>query len=225
MLKIGHRGACGYAPENTLLSFRKAIKLKVSMVELDVHICKSGEVVVIHDDVVDRTTNGKGPVAKKILEELKSLDAGKGEKIPTFEEVLILINREFPINIELKGKNTAKPVADLIEKYVSKGRWTYDDFLVSSFNYKEITLFHQLCKKVKTGYLIKNIPLRYIVPARKIGAYSINPPLKYITKKIVDKCHSNGFKVFVWTVNNREDIGRMKSLGVDGIFSNYPDRI
>src|SRR6056297_2287931 len=104
VLKIGHRGAMGYEPENTLRSFKKAIELNVDMVELDVYVCSSGELVVIHDDKVDKTTNGKGYVSEKSFDELRKLDAGMGEKIPTLQEVLDLIDKRAKVNIELKGK-------------------------------------------------------------------------------------------------------------------------
>ena len=108
LLKISHRGACGYEPENTLASFKKAIEINADMIELDVHVCKTGEVVVIHDEKVNRTTNGKGYVSQKNLESLKKLDAGKGKKIPTLIEVLDLVNKRVKVNIELKGKKTAE---------------------------------------------------------------------------------------------------------------------
>ncbi len=224
MLKIGHRGAAGYEPENTLRSFKKALELNVDMIEFDVYICKSGEVVIMHDDKIDRTTNGTGFVFDKTLAELKSLDAGKGEKIPTLEEALNIINCKVPINIELRGKHISKPVSDLIENYVNKKGWSYNNFFVSSFNHSELKYFHQLNDKIKIGYLI-NLPLFYINPAKKINAYSINPSLKYVNKKLVDNAHKNGFKVFVWTVNEKKDVEKMKILGVDGIFSDYPDKI
>ncbi len=116
--KIGHRGAMGYAPENTLKSFKKALELNINCVELDVHACKSGELAVIHDDEVDRTTNGKGYIAEKDLNEVKILDAGEGEKIPLLSEVLDLIDKRIKINIELKAEGTAKPVYEMIEDYM-----------------------------------------------------------------------------------------------------------
>ena len=116
MIRIGHRGAMGYEPENTLRSFKKALALKVDMIEFDVYVCKTGEVVVIHDDKVDRTTNGKGYVVQKTLQELTSLDAGKGEKIPLLEEALDCINKKVQVNIELKGEGTAEPVYKIIQK-------------------------------------------------------------------------------------------------------------
>tara|TARA_Y100000034_G_C6847047_1_gene383826 strand:+ start:359 stop:1036 length:678 start_codon:yes stop_codon:yes gene_type:complete len=225
MLKIGHRGAMGYEPENTLASFRKAVELKVDIAELDVYKCKTGELVVIHDDRVDRTTDGKGYVIEKTFEELRSLDAGKGEKIPTLREVLDLIDRKVRINIELKGTKTAKPVHELIKEYIKGKGWKEDDFLVSSFDHYELRDFIKLGSNIRIGALITGIPIGYSNFAKKVNAYSVNLSVEFVNQKFVDDAHKNGFKVMVWTVNDKEDIERVEQLGVDGIFSNFPDRI
>lgn len=225
MLRIGHRGACGYEPENTLRSFHRALQLRVDMVELDVHVCRSGEVVVIHDSKVDRTTGGTGYVADKTLDELRTLDAGKGEKIPTLQEVLALVNKEVKVNIELKGAGTAKPVFQLLEKYVRESGWSYGDFLISSFNHDELKEFRRLSKEFSIGVLTLDIPAGFVEFVEKIGAYSVNVWVESISRELVDDARRRGIRVFVWTVDDRDDIERMRSLGVDGIFSNYPDRL
>jgi len=225
ILKIGHRGASGYEPENTLLSFQKGIDLGVDMIELDVYCCKSGELVVIHDDKVDRTTNGKGYVWDKTLEELQSFDAGKGEKIPTLNAVLDLIDKKVSVNIELKGEGTAKPVSDLINYYVSEKGWTKEMFLVSSFNHPELVKFKKFNLEIKIGALSASIPIDYARFAQDLGAYSVNLCIDFINQNFVDDAHKRGLKVFVWTVNNLDDMNRMKTLGIDGVFSNFPNRI
>lgn len=228
MIKIGHRGACGYEPENTLLSFKKALELNADMVELDVRVCKTGELVVIHDEKVDRTTNGKGYAAEKSFKELKELNAGKGEKIPALYEVLDLINQQAKINIELKCKGTAKAVSEVIKKYVKEKGRSYDDFLISSFDYNELLRFSKLSPNFKIGVLVKmaeHIPRGFMEFAEKVSAYSINLPLKFVSKKLVEDIHKKGMKVFVWTVNDKDDIKRMKEMEADGIFSDFPDRI
>lgn len=224
-LKIGHRGAAGYEPENTLRSFRKALELNVDMVEMDVYLCRSGELVVIHDDRVDRTTDGTGYVMDKTFDELKTLDAGMGERIPMLDEVLDLVDRGAKVNIELKGVKTAKPVSTLIERYVRERNWAYDDFLVSSFDHYELLRFKGLSPDVKTGAVIAGIPIGYAGFAGRIGVYSIHLSMEFINREFVDDAHERGMKVFVWTVNAPDDIVRVKSLGVDGIFSDYPDRL
>lgn len=233
VLKIGHRGAMGYEPENTLRSFKKAIELNVDMIEFDVHVCKTGELVVIHDDKLDRTTNGKGDVFDNSFQELRKLNAGKGEKIPLLQEVLEVLNlvdknlnvKKVKLNIELKGKGTATPVFEVIETYVREKGWSYNHFLISSFNHYKLKKFNKLNPKVKISVLTEKISNEVVKFAEKINAYSINISIEFINKKFVQDAHKRGLKVFVWTVNNADDIERMKQLNIDGIFSDFPDRI
>jgi len=223
--KIGHRGAAGYEPENTLLSFKKALDLGVDAIELDVYVCKTGELVVIHDDKINRTTNGNGYVVEKTFEELRSLDAGQGEKIPTLKEVLDLVDKKVIVNIELKGVDTANPVSKLIDRYIGEKGWTKDNFIVSSFNHPELKKFNLLNPKIKIGALLTGIPIDYAEFAQKLNAYSVNLSIEFINQEFVDDAHKRGLKVFVWTANDLDDINRIKALGVDGIFSNFPDRL
>ncbi|MDD5039735.1 MAG: glycerophosphodiester phosphodiesterase family protein [Patescibacteria group bacterium] len=225
VLNIAHRGASGYKPENTLSSFRHALTYKPDMIELDVYVCLSGELVVIHDDKVDRTTNGQGYVVEKRLSELKKLDAGQGEKIPTLIEILNLVNGKIAINIELKGAGTAKPVAKLIKEYLSKINWQAEQFLVSSFNHPELATFKKLLPNIRIGALFVGIPAELAKPAEDLGAYSINLSQEFISQEFVNDAHRRGLKVFVFTVNDFDDIDRMIKLGVDGLFCNYPDRL
>jgi glycerophosphoryl diester phosphodiesterase len=222
ILKIGHRGAMGYEPENTLLSFKKALDLQVDAIELDARLCKTGEVVVIHDNQVDRTTNGNGYVAEKTFQELRSLDAGKGQKIPTLQEALDLADKKTKINIELKGKGTAKPVFNIIEKYVRKKGWQYNDFFISSFNRRELLEFSKLAPEIKISMVTTKASLDLAV---KIKAYSVNVRYDAVNKDFVSTAHRKKLMVFAWTVNNPKDIKRIKSYGVDGIFSDFPDRL
>jgi len=224
MFKIAHRGAAGYAPENTIASFKKAIELKADMIELDVYLCQSGELIIMHDDKVDRTTNGKGYLWNKNLKEIKSLDAGNGEKVPTLKEALDFIDKKVPVNIELKGEKTAVPVSQLIDGYKKKG-WKDKDFLVTSFKREEVKKFKLLKPNIKAGFCSWKMPSDYESLAEKIGLYSLSLFFDYLNKRIVSRAQKKGLKVFAWTVNKDDDIQRMKSLGVDGIFSDYPDRI
>ncbi len=223
MLKIGHRGAMGYEPENTLLSFQRALDLKVDAVELDVHRCQTGELVIIHDDKVNRTTNGKGYVAEKTFDELRLLDAGKGQKIPTLEEVLDLVDKKAIVNIELKGTGTAEPVSKIIRKYIQKKGWQLNFFLVSSFNYYELQKFHQFAPEISIGILISEVPLENVEFTGKADVSSVHVCAKVIDRKFIEDAHQRGMKVFVWTVNHPQEIKRVKTLGVDGIFSDFPD--
>lgn len=223
-IKIGHRGAMGYEPENTLASFQKAIELDADMVELDVYLCGTGELVVIHDDTVNRTTNGKGSVFQMTLAELKKLDAGRGETIPMFEEVVDLVDRRVAINVELKGISTAKPVAGLIQQYKAKG-WDENLFLVSSFDGEELREFRRYSPNTKIGILFKKRPNDLFDFVEEVAAYSIHIPLKKFSADLMNEARQRGLKVFVWTADSPADIRRLVDVGVDGIFSNFPDRL
>lgn len=225
MLKIGHRGAAGYEPENSLLSFGRAMEFGVDAIELDVQKCKTGELVVIHDDCIDRVSNGIGLVSEKSLIDLKKLDTGKGQTIPTLEEVLDLINKRVPVNIELKGKGTAGLVSFTIDRYINKFNWDKNLFWVSSFDRDELIDFSRISPNISISFLFENITDEDVFLAKSFGANSIGLSLESISQDIVDKIHGYGIAVFVWTVNEQEDIKKMKLIGVDGIFSDFPDRL
>jgi glycerophosphoryl diester phosphodiesterase len=223
LLCIGHRGAMGHEPENTLLSIEKAISLGASWVEIDVYFV-DGHLIVIHDDRLERTTNGTGYLNEKTFEYLRSLDAGKGQKIPTLKEVFDFINGRAGLNIELKGPQTAEPVTDLIKKQLDRG-WRYENILVSSFNHRELLNVKRFDPKVRMGLIIAEFPVDNAVLAERLGCYSVHPSIEFINEVFVHDVHKRGLKVFVFTVNIPEDIKRMASLGVDGIFTNYPERV
>lgn len=223
-IRIGHRGACGYEPENTLRSFAKAIEIGVDMIELDVYRCASGELVVFHDDTLERTTNGKGNVEDKTLEQLQHLNAGKGERIPTLAQVFDLVNKRVKINVELKGNNTAQLVAQLIQQYVQEKNWSYDDFIVSSFNHSELFLFKTYAPQVKISALFDTHDA-IDVAALSGRCYGIGISEESVTQKLIDLAHQHNLKVCVYTVNNANQIRALKQMGVDGIFSDYPDRL
>jgi len=225
VLRCGHRGACGYAPENTLSSFRKALELGADIVELDAQVCASGEVVVIHDAAVDRTTNGTGFVDEMNLDELKALDAGGGEKIPTLCEVLDLVDKKAIVNIELKGEGIAASVLAVMDDYIRAHGWSFDNFLVSSFDHLQLWEMKTLNSPVKAGVLVTMIPPDLVPFAKELGAWSLNVPKESVTKDFVEAVHKNEMKVLAYTANTPEEIVRLKSLEVDGIFSDYPDRI
>ena len=224
---IAHRGAPAIEPENTLAAFRKALEFPfIKMFELDVYAIPSGELMVIHDNKVDRTTNGKGYVMASSFEYLRSLDAGSGrgkhERIPTLNEVLDLTARKVKVNIELKGENAAEPVRKVIAGYLAKG-WNHHDFLVSSFNHEELRKFKRLMPEIPVGVLIDRIPSGYAKYVQGIKAYSINLSVKFAKKEIVDDAHRRGIKVFCWTLKTADEIERMCRLGVDGMFVNDPE--
>ncbi|WP_372920124.1 glycerophosphodiester phosphodiesterase [Salegentibacter sp.] len=225
ILKIGHRGAKGHIAENTLESIQKALELEVDAIEIDVHRCNSGEIVVIHDFTLDRTTNGSGEVAKRAWEELKSLKVEENFRIPLLTEVLDLIEGKCSINIELKGLNTSTGTSEIIQDYIEKGSWKYQDFIVSSFQKNELFQMRQLDEKVPLGILSKASVSEAIELGKLLNAQAIHPSLGIITRDSVQNSHQAGFKVNVWTVNEPDDISRMNDFGVDGIISDFPDRL
>ncbi|SHI38754.1 glycerophosphodiester phosphodiesterase [Cycloclasticus pugetii] len=221
MLMIGHRGAMGCAPENTLLSIHKAIELGADWVEIDVH-CVADKLLVIHDETVDRTTNGRGKLIDYSFEELRALDAGLGQRIPTLQEVLEVTVGKVGLNIELKGLGTGKVLTSLLrntpETYKNK-------MLVSSFLMPELEQVVRLNQHVKIGVLAGNNINESIAWATKLKAFSIHLRLQKVTPKWVDRAHDLGLKVYVYTVNKVVQIRRMKELRVDGVFSDYPNRL
>lgn len=224
-LKVGHRGAKGYISENTLPSIQKALDLNVDGIEIDVHLCASGELVVFHDFTLDRMTNGTGEIGKQTLSQLQNLSVDGKYKIPTLTEVLDLIKAKCLLNIELKGEKTALPTVKLLHQYFEKGTWTYNNVLISSFQRKELEAVYNFDKKMPLGVLTKasvNASIRF---AKTINAVAIHPNFALLSKNNVKEAQDEGFKVNAWTVNDFESIERIKSYGVDAIISDFPDRI
>lgn len=221
MICIGHRGAMGYKPENTLSSFELAIEMGCPWLELDVYAIEN-ELVVIHDDTLERTTNGKGNVVDHSFAQLRALDAGDGQQIPTLGEVIDRVARRAVINIELKGPGTAAPVSALLDDYCRTG-WSPDDFLVSSFKHSELARAKPVYRR---GALIsRRSRTDPLAVSEQLSAWSVNLELSAVDQAIVDRAHGKGLKVLVYTVNESDDIARMRALGVDGVFTNYPDRV
>ncbi len=225
MLKIGHRGARGYEAENTLSSFEKAIDLKVDGIELDVHLSADGELMVIHDETIDRTTNGKGFVNQMSCSELQKFKIEDQQYIPTLEEVLNLVNRRCWVNIELKSYETVPKVIEIIEKYIHNKNWTYTDFIVSSFDWNALKELKSRNPKIPIGVLTEEDWEEALAFAKWIQAKSIHPDVKLLNAENTQILQQNGFEVFPWTVNEKTDITKMKSFNVNGIISDFPDRI
>ncbi|MBN1472692.1 MAG: hypothetical protein JW925_13010 [Syntrophaceae bacterium] len=224
MIIIGHRGAMGYEPENTLSSFAKALELGVEGVELDVRLCKTGELVVIHDARLRRITKSSGYVKDTTLADLKKFDAGKGQTIPTLEEVVDFIEKRCMINIELKDEGVAEPVADIIRSFIKRG-WETSHFMISSFDHHELKRFHEGMPQVPFAPLIAAKPIDYACFAQTMKAHAVNPAADFVDWVFVKDAHQRGLKIIVWTVNNPDDIKKMIDMGVDGIISDYPDRV
>jgi glycerophosphoryl diester phosphodiesterase len=221
-LCIGHRGACGHEPENTLRSIRRALELGAHGVEIDVRLVQ-GELLVMHDAKLDRTTNGRGYLARKSLAVLRALDAGRGERIPTLREVFETVHRRAFINIELKGPRTARPVCALIQEFVRSHGWRHEDFLVSSFHRAELRAVHD--PKIPIGLLLTRPTRLYGLSARRVRACAVHPAVRYVTARFVADAHRRGLRVFPYTANAPAEIARLRDLGVDGVFTDFPERV
>ncbi len=223
MQKIGHRGAKGYVAENTIASIEKAIQLGVDAVEIDVHVCKTGEIVVIHDSTINRTTKGQGKVRELTLSELQLVTVRGGHNIATLEEVLIFCENKCTIHIELKGKGTAVKVANIVTKYVKQTKWTYKSLLVSSFKRSKLNKVKQINPSINTGIIVSKKAFKALIQAVDDKCSAIYIALNKVKTSIVAYASSKNIQVYVWTVNKPKNITKMKSLSVNGIISDFPD--
>ena len=214
---VGHRGAKGIEPENTITSFKKALEIGVEYVECDVHLSADGYPVVIHDDTLDRTTSGKGKVREYTLRELKNFDAGKGERIPTLEEVLELVKGKARLIIEIKEPEAKEVVLKTIKKKDLK-----EEVLLASFDSHLLMDISSDFSKVLLSY--RNPSLFFYV-AKEISVSFLGLKYTLITSKVMDRAKKNNLKLLAWTVNERENIKKMLDLNVDAIASDYPDRV
>ncbi len=215
MLRIGHRGAKGYVLENTIASFKKALDIGVDGIELDVHLSSDGKVMVIHDETIDRTTTEKGFVNTFSSLELKAFG------IPTLEEVFQLIDNQCFINIEIKDAKATKAVLELIQKQ----NLDTSLFQISCFDWNVLETIAALNTSINLGVLTNSNIENALYFAKRINAHSINPLYKLLNSENVKTIQKNGLKIYTWTVNSIEDSNFVKSLNVDGIISDFPDRL
>ena len=226
-LSIGHRGAKGYVAENTYESISKAIQLGVDGIEIDVFKCASGELVLFHDKDLKKLTGESGLIENLTIKELEQFLVLGKYKIPTLKDVLTRIEKPLFVNIELKGLNTAQATSKIIADISRSTSWSLEHFIVSSFNWDELELFRSIDKNTSVGVLVsKSMSINEAIEfGKKINAQAIHPNFKLLNDKAVKKIKNNGFKIYTWTVNDEDDINFMKKLKVDGIISDYPDRI
>jgi glycerophosphoryl diester phosphodiesterase len=246
-LVMAHRGGKGLWPENTLYAFEQAVAMGVDVLEMDMHSTADGVLVLMHDDTVDRTTDGTGPVNALTLEELKALDAGyrwssdegqtftyrgKGIAVPTVEEVFVAFPT-MPMNIEIKQAEPSitKPFCQLIREY-----GMVDKVLVASFREETIEEFRRECPEVATStsesevtvlFVLSKIYLdaTYSPAAQAVQVPEYRSDLHVLTPRLVDAAHSRGLDVHAWTINDVDDMQRLVALGVDGLITDYPDRL
>lgn len=219
----GHRGAADLVAENTIESILEALNNNVKGVEIDVHCCKSGELVVIHDETLERTTNGTGLVSEYTLQELKQITTIEGYKIPTLQEVLEFIDGRCELNVELKGIHTALPTLKLLEEQILKTNWEYKHFIISSFDHSQLFELKEHTSKFKIGVLTEENISKVLPVAYDLEAFSIHPPISTLTQQAVDKAKTRGYRVYVWTVNTKTLIEQSKSWNVDAIITDFPN--
>jgi glycerophosphoryl diester phosphodiesterase len=232
LLRIGHRGAAGTHPENTLASFRHAVTLGVDGIECDVHRTADGHLVVIHDPSVDRTTSGTGLIMALSLAEIQSLDAGSwkgaafaGERVPTLRQVLNEIPVSVKLFIEMKAGSQYYPGIEEELLALLREENSLDRAQISSFDHQALHRLHQINPTVPLGMLTASNLLDPIGMARAIGATALHPTWEWVSSNLVEAAHQAGLPVHAWTVNLPLAIQLMKGFGVDGIMSDFPDRI
>jgi glycerophosphoryl diester phosphodiesterase len=234
---VAHRGAAGYAPENTIAAFDKGLEMKADYIELDVQRSKDGELVVIHDTTVDRTTDGSGKVGQLTLEELRSLDAGRfkgeqfaGEKIPTFEEVLDRYHGKIGILIELKSPELYPEIEEAVAQELKErnlDKPQNDKIIVQSFNFESMKKMDALLPKVPIGVLTSSKLHATDAALEEFATYAdfFNPSYGLVSKELVEKVHSLGMEIQSWTVRSPEAAQFLIDMKVDGIITDYPDYI
>lgn len=228
---IAHRGSKGTHPENTLVAFKEAIECGAEGIELDVQFTKDGELVVIHDNKVDRTTNGTGEIISFTLKELKALDAGswfsaqfKEERIPTFSEVLeVLVQEEFKglLNIELKTDEKDYPgIEQAVSDTLKSQNWPFS-YMYSSFNFDSIERIHQLEPTIPLAYIMGDHP-RKIRKAEKIPYLEGSHPKVTWVLKERDNVKNYSKKLRPWTVNSDDDLLACFQLEIEAVHTDYP---
>ncbi len=215
----GHRGCAGLEPENTLRSFRKAVSLDVDLIEFDIRRTKDNYLVVIHDETVDRTTNSKGYVKDYTLKDIKKLDAGKGEKIMTFQEVIDFLKNENPLmTIEIKEPDTLQEVLSVIKRNNLENK-----VILVSFWHESMKRAKEIEPKIKTGAIIKARPMDTISLVRACNADILCMNYVYVDSRLVHDCHKNNIELNPWTIDKIPDMKRIIELGADNVTSNRPD--
>ena len=225
LLVIGHRGARGHLAENTLPSIAKALELGVDGIEIDVFRCASEELVVFHDQTLEKLTNATGYIEQLDLDSIRNIEVLNGFTIPTLEEVLNLINGRVMLNIELKGSQTAILTDQMLQTFFEKETWSAEKILISSFDWEELKLFYEVNQKVPIAILTEDDPLDALPIAKELNAAAINPNYKSLNKENLTKIHKKGLKIYPWTVNQPEEISALLALGVDGIITDFPERV
>lgn len=229
---FGHRGAMGYAPENTMASFRKAVELGVDAIELDVHLTRDSEVVVVHDANLERTTSGRGLVRDHTLAEVRTLDAGAsfgpafaGERVPTLDEVLAWARDRCVLDIEIKGDPLPYPGIEARVAELIRAQGMEDRTIVISFDHPTVRRVKELAPELATGVLYGCRPVDAVALARAANADALLPHWSYCQPEDVARAHGAGLSVHAWATSEPTEIRVLLAMGVDSICSNHPDRV
>jgi glycerophosphoryl diester phosphodiesterase len=215
-LTVGHRGVMGVEPENTLRSFRRAEQAGMDQIELDLHLSKDGALVVMHDATVDRTTDGSGRIRDLTIAEIRGLDAGLGERVPVFEEVLDAVGR--PVQAEIKDVAAARAVADVLRERGETGRVS-----VLSFHDEALAEIHALLPEVRTVLVASDLGPDIVTRAQAVGARLVSLDLTRLSLDVVRRCQAAGIAVMAWTVNTAQDWALARALGLDGAATDLPE--
>jgi glycerophosphoryl diester phosphodiesterase len=221
MVKImGHRGAPDAAPENTLRSFRRALAMGVAMVELDVQLTRDGRLAVIHDETLDRTTNGQGPVRNFTLAELKRLDAGQGEPVPSPEEVFDVVKGKAHLLVELKQPEAAQALLRFFQEHEA-----FDFATIISFWHPAVKALKEQEPRLKTGVLMVGCPADPVGVAQAAHADALVLNYRYVNRELVDAVHHQEIKVIVWNIDDPEILQPYLAMNLYAIGTNRPQEI
>lgn len=218
-IQIGHRGLKACAPENTLRGLDLGIRSGAQALEFDVQRHPSGELFLLHDLLLNRTTNGHGPASALSWEQLRTLDAGQGERIPTLDEALHTVARRVPVNIELKTWNgTAAAVATVLRRALTAG-WAAEDFVVSSFHHPELADFRRRMPEIPVAVLYLGVPLHGFETANTLQACAVCLGDEFADGELITRARQQNLATFVYTVNDADEKKRWQTLGASGIFT------
>ena len=227
ILVVGHRGAMGHVLENTIESVQKAIELNVDGIEIDVFKSKTGELVVYHDPFLSRLSNSNAFIEQISLDSIKKIELIGGYFIPTLKEIVDIIPEKIFLNIELKGQDTSFETNKIITNYLKTYNFPISKFIISSFRWDELKKIRSINKDIPIAILVDSLHKinDAIKLAKQINAFALNPNKNFITKEIVNNIQSNNIKVYPYTINTPRNIRRIRSMGVDAIITDYPERI
>ena len=220
ILRIGHRGARGHAPENTLAAIECAIALHAHLVEFDVRATRDGQLVLLHDATLDRTTNGQGPIAEQLWSDVQRLTAGEGQPVPLLADALRTASGRIGVMIEIKAEGTARQICRTVHDVRFSGPVLYASYL-----HDELLEVRRMEPQAQTLALIEAVPVNRTAFATDAQATHVGVAFDVLTPSFLAALHERSLRVFVYTVNEPADIQRAKAMGVDGIVSDYPERL